>query len=103
MNFVFLKKKKKWFIKKKKRKIKGKIFYVSYFLRCVQLLAMNSTRQTLIINYYTLVEIAQAPVQWIERIENLLFPIIYSFFSLTNKKYFLRKKKKIFDEASNDF
>lgn len=54
---------------------------------------MNSTRQTLIINYYTLVEIAQAPVQWIERIENLLFPIIYSFFSLTNKKYFLRKKK----------
>lgn len=55
---------------------------------------MNSTRQTLIINYYTLVEIAQAPVQWIERIENLLFPIIYWFFSLTNKKYFLRKKKK---------
>lgn len=54
---------------------------------------MNSTRQTLIINYYTLVEIAQAPVQWIERIENLLFPIIYWFFSLTNKKYFLRKKK----------
>lgn len=99
MNFVFFWKKKKVIYKKEKEDKR------KYILRMMFHVALNYSwwivrNQTLIINYYTLVQITQAPVQWIERIENLLFPGFFNVERIRN--IFQKEETKKYSFRRND-